>query len=242
MRTIGLLGGMSWESTAEYYRIINQTVRDRMGPLRSAPVLLLSLDFGPVEQTQREGRWAEAGAILGDAARRLQAGGAECLVLCTNTMHRVADDIQAACPLPFLHIADAVGTDAARRGHRTLGLLGTRHTMNQSFWKDRLFRDYGLTAIVPGSATQDQLHDIIYGELCVGLVREASRAVYQQAIADLAAQGAEAVILGCTEISLLVRPTDTPVPLLDTTVLHAKWAAEFSMARSGKLSAPEERS
>ncbi|NMX93226.1 MULTISPECIES: aspartate/glutamate racemase family protein [unclassified Pseudomonas] len=226
MRTIGLIGGMSWESSAEYYRIINQQVRDRLGPLRSAQMLLYSVDFGPVEQAQHAGRWDDAALILQDAARRLQAGGADCIVLCTNTMHLVAPQIEAAVSVPFLHIADAAGAAAVKAQTLTVGLLGTAFTMEQDFLKARLAAQ-GLTVLVPDAQERSAVHRIIYEELCVGVISEASRQVYQQAIANLAARGAQAIILGCTEIGLLIKPEHSDLPLLDTTLLHAQAAVAF---------------
>lgn len=230
MRTIGLLGGMSWESSSEYYRVINQQVRDRLGPLRSAQLLMHSVDFGPIERAQHEGRWDDAGAILEDAARRLHAGGADCIVLCTNTMHKLADRIQAATPLPFIHIADPVGAAAARAGMHRVGLLGTAFTMEQGFMKDRLAQRHGLEVLVPEPGERAEVHRIIYDELCVGIVDDASREAYRRAIDSLQARGAEAVVLGCTEISLLVKATDSELPLLDSTALHAAAAVDFALA------------
>ncbi|MBT9301858.1 aspartate/glutamate racemase family protein [Pseudomonas sp. TAE6080] len=228
MRTIGLIGGMSWESSAEYYRIINQQVRDRLGPLRSAQILLYSVDFGPVEQAQHAGRWDDAAQILQDAARRLQAGGADCIVLCTNTMHLVAPQIEAAVSVPFLHIADAAGAAAVKANTLTVGLLGTAFTMEQDFLKARLAAQ-GLNVLVPDADERRAVHRIIYEELCVGVISEASRQVYQQAIANLAARGAQAIILGCTEIGLLIKPEHSDLPLLDTTELHAQAAVAFAL-------------
>ncbi|MDF3163159.1 aspartate/glutamate racemase family protein [Pseudomonas proteolytica] len=228
MRTIGLIGGMSWESSAEYYRIINQQVRDRLGPLRSAQMLLYSVDFGPVEQAQHAGRWDDAALILQDAARRLQAGGADCIVLCTNTMHLVAPQIEAAVSVPFLHIADAAGAAAVKADTLTVGLLGTAFTMEQDFLKARLAAQ-GLNVLVPDAQERRAVHRIIYEELCVGVISEASRQVYQQAIANLAARGAQAIILGCTEIGLLIKPEHSDLPLLDTTELHAQAAVAFAL-------------
>ena len=228
MRTIGLIGGMSWESSAEYYRIINQQVRDRLGPLRSAQILLYSVDFGPVEQAQHAGRWDDAALILQDAARRLQAGGADCIVLCTNTMHLVAPQIEAAVSVPFLHIADAAGAAAVKANTLTVGLLGTAFTMEQDFLKARLAAQ-GLNVLVPDAQERRAVHRIIYEELCVGVISEASRQVYQQAIANLAARGAQAIILGCTEIGLLIKPEHSDLPLLDTTELHAQAAVAFAL-------------
>ncbi|ETK17901.1 aspartate racemase [Pseudomonas sp. FH4] len=228
MRTIGLIGGMSWESSAEYYRIINQQVRDRLGPLRSAQILLYSVDFGPVEQAQHAGRWDDAAQILQDAARRLQAGGADCIVLCTNTMHLVAPQIEAAVSVPFLHIADAAGAAAVKANTLTVGLLGTAFTMEQDFLKARLAAQ-GLNVLVPDADERRAVHRIIYEELCVGVISEASRQVYQQAIANLASRGAQAIILGCTEIGLLIKPEHSGLPLLDTTELHAQAAVAFAL-------------
>ncbi|AQY66511.1 aspartate/glutamate racemase family protein [Pseudomonas veronii] len=228
MHTIGLIGGMSWESSAEYYRIINQRVRDQLGPLRSAQLLMYSVDFGPVEQAQHAGRWDDAALILEDAARRLQAGGAECVVLCTNTMHLVAPRIEAAVSIPFLHIADAAGAAAVAAGTLTVGLLGTAFTMEQDFLTSRLAA-HGLNVLVPDANERQAVHRIIYEELCVGVISEASRQVYQRVVASLAARGAQAIILGCTEIGLLIKPEHSNLPLLDTTVLHAQAAVAFAL-------------
>lgn len=228
MRTIGLIGGMSWESSAEYYRLINQQVRDRLGPLRSAQLLMHSVDFGPVEQAQHAGRWDDAAQILVDAARRLEAGGAECVVLCTNTMHKVAGQIQAAISVPFLHIAEPAGQAALDCGALTVGLLGTAFTMEQDFLKERLIAQ-GLQVLVPEAEDRQAVHRIIYDELCVGVISDASRARYQQVIEALAARGAQAIILGCTEISLLIKPEHSELPLLDTTELHARAAVAFAL-------------
>ncbi len=228
MRTIGLIGGMSWESSAEYYRLINQQVRDRLGPLRSAQTLIYSVDFGPVEQAQHAGRWEDAAAILVDAARRLEAGGADCVVLCTNTMHKVAAQIQAAVSIPFLHIADPAGQAARKAGATKVGLLGTAFTMEEDFLKSRL-RALGLDVLVPDATERQTVHRIIYQELCVGVIDEASRKAYQAIIESLAARGAQAIILGCTEIGLLIKPEHSTIPLLDTTELHARAAVAFAL-------------
>ena len=228
MRTIGLIGGMSWESSAEYYRLINQQVRDRLGPLRSAQLLMFSVDFGPVEQAQHAGHWDDAAAILVDAARRLEAGGAECVVLCTNTMHKVAGQIQAAITIPFLHIADPTGQAAVDAGALKVGLLGTAFTMEQDFLKSRLSA-MGLTVLVPEAEERQAVHRIIYDELCVGVISEASRKVYQQVIESLSRRGAQAIILGCTEIGLLIKPEHSALPLIDTTELHAQEAVPFAL-------------
>ena len=228
MRTIGLIGGMSWESSAEYYRLINQQVRDRLGPLRSARLLMYSVDFGPVEQAQHAGRWDLAAGILVDAARRLEAAGAECVVLCTNTMHKVADEIQAVLSVPFLHIADPIAEAALEAGTLSVGLLGTAFTMEQDFLKQRLL-DRGLKVLVPDAVDRQAVHRIIYEELCVGVISEASRQRYQQVIQALMERGAQAIILGCTEIGLLLKPEHSPLPLLDTTELHARAAVAFAL-------------
>ncbi|KHA70418.1 racemase [Pseudomonas chlororaphis] len=228
MRTIGLIGGMSWESSAEYYRLINQQVRDRLGPLRSAQLLMHSVDFGPVEQAQHAGRWDDAAAILVDAARRLEAGGAECVVLCTNTMHKVAEQIQAAISIPFLHIAEPAAQAALDIDARAVGLLGTAFTMEQDFLKQRLIAQ-GLTVLVPDEAERNEVHRIIYDELCVGVISDQSRQIYQRVIESLTARGAQAIILGCTEIGMLIKPEHSALPLLDTTELHAQSAVAFAL-------------
>ncbi|OPA89517.1 aspartate/glutamate racemase [Pseudomonas fluorescens] len=228
MRTIGLIGGMSWESSAEYYRIINQCVREQLGPLRSAQLLMYSVDFGPVEQAQHAGRWDDTALILEDAARRLQAGGAECVVLCTNTMHKLAPHIEAAVSIPFLHIADAAAMAAVEAGTLTVGLLGTAFTMEQDFLKSRL-AGHGLTVLVPDADERKEVHRVIYEELCVGVISDTSRRTYQRVIQSLAARGAQAIILGCTEIGLLIKPEHSELPLLDTTELHAQAAVAFAL-------------
>jgi aspartate racemase len=232
MRTIGMIGGMSWESTAEYYRLINQDVRTRLGGLNSAQVLLHSVNFAPIERLQRDGQWNIAGIRLSEAARHLEAGGAHCIVLCTNTMHLVAPQIAAAVSVPFLHIVDPTGIEAQRRGIRKVGFIGTAFSMRESFFRDRLEERHGISTIVPDAAEQAIVHDIIYRELCLGIVTEESRKLYRDVIHGLAARGAEAIVLGCTEIMLLVKAEDSPVPLLDTTSLHARAAVDFSVAQS----------
>ena len=224
MKTIGLLGGMSWESTLPYYRLINQAVQERLGGLHSARIVLYSFDFDDVERLQRAGDWDAAGMLLADAARRLVAAGAELLVLCTNTMHRVAPALEAAVPVPLLHIADPTAEAIRRAGYATVGLIGTRFTMEQDFYRDRL-RGHGLEVLTPPPADRELVHRVVYEELCRGRVLDASRAAYRRVMADLVARGAQAVILGCTEISLLVGPQDATVPLFDTTRLHALSAA-----------------
>jgi len=232
MKTIGLLGGMSWESTVPYYRLINEGVKQRLGGLHSARLILYSVDFAEVEHLQRTGDWVAAGALLAQAAQKLQGAGAEGLVLCTNTMHKVADAIESAVQIPLLHIADPTAAQVRQAGLGTVGLLGTRFTMEQPFYKDRLVQQHGLQVLVPSASDRDTVHRIIYEELCLGLVREVSRQAYQRVMADLVAQGAQAIILGCTEISLLVGPDDVPVPLFDTTAIHAGHSVDWALGRA----------
>jgi aspartate racemase len=229
MKTIGLIGGMSWESTVPYYRQVNQVVKQRLGGLHSAQVVLLSVDFHDIERLQSAGDWDAAGALLAEAARSLQAAGADFLVLCTNTMHKVASAIEAGAGIPLLHIADPTAADIKAAGHTKVGLIGTRFTMEQGFYKDRLCALHGLDVIVPEQAERDIVHRIIYEELCLGSVVDASRDEYHRIIDGLVARGAQAIILGCTEISLLIDQSDTAVPLFDTTAIHARHAAEFAL-------------
>jgi aspartate racemase len=221
---------MSWESTVPYYRQINETVKERLGGLHSAKLILYSLDFDEIERLQQTEDWARAGEILADAARSLEAAGADFLVLCTNTMHRVASAIESAVGIPLVHIADATAEDIQKGGFSRVGLLGTRFTMEQKFYKERLRERYGLTVLVPPLPDRDVVHRIIYEELCVGQVLEESRSEYRRIMAGLVSQGAEAIILGCTEISLLVGETDSTVPLFDTTAIHARKAAELALS------------
>lgn len=225
MKTIGLIGGMSWESTVPYYRVINETVKAQLGGLHSAKLVLYSVDFHEIEELQRQGDWDSAGLALAQAARSLQAAGASFLVLCTNTMHKVAHQIEAAVSIPLLHIADPTAAAIKTSGHTVVGLLGTRFTMEQAFYIDRLRDHHGLQVIVPAQADRDIVHRIIYEELCLGIVNTGSRAEYRRVMQDLAAQGVQSIVLGCTEISLLVSAQDSPVPLLDTTAIHARAAA-----------------
>lgn len=229
MKTIGLIGGMSWESSAEYYRLINEAVKERLGGLHSAQLLLYSVDFAAIERLQHAGDWDAAGAILADAARRLERGGADFLLLCTNTMHKVADAITQSVSIPFVHIADPTATAIRDAGIGTIGLLGTRFTMEQEFYRGRLEGQYGLRVLVPDEADRAAVHRIIYDELCLGTIREESRAAYRAIMARLVAQGAQGIILGCTEITLLVSAPDAAVPLFDTTSLHAEAAAKLAL-------------
>ncbi len=230
MKTIGLLGGMSWESTVPYYQIINRAIADRLGGLHSARLLLHSVDFAEIEVLQHAGQWPEAGALLADAALGLQGAGADFVVLCTNTMHRVAPEIEARLRIPLLHIADPTAAAARAAGLATVGLLGTRFTMEQAFYRGRLEKDFGLTVHVPEASSRERVHDVIYSELCRGIVSDDSRTDFQRVVAELVDRGAEGVILGCTEIALLLRPDDVAVPLFDTARLHAEAAAAFALA------------
>ena len=226
MLTIGLLGGMSWESTVPYYRPVNEVVKARLGGLHSAKVALLSVDFAEVERLQHAGEWDEAGELLAGAARSLEAAGADFVVVCTNTMHKVADAIEAAVGIPLLHIADPTAAAIRAAGLHTVGLLGTRFTMEQDFYVGRLEGRHGLTVLTPPAEDREVVHRVIYDELVLGHTWEPSRAAFRRVIEALVARGAQGVILGCTEISLLVGPEDASVPLFDTTAIHATAAAE----------------
>ena len=226
---IGLIGGMSWESSAEYYRIINREVRNRLGGVHSARSLMLSVDFGEIERLQHQGAWDELTDRMVDAALHLQWGGAAFVLICTNTMHRMADAVAAAIDIPLLHIADPTAERIRESGFRRVGLLGTAFTMEQDFYKGRLERAFGLDVLVPDAADRRVVHDIIYRELVVGEVRAESRQAYREVIARLVARGAEAIILGCTEIMLLVSEADSAVPMFDTTTLHAIAAVDRSL-------------
>ncbi|MET9697242.1 aspartate/glutamate racemase family protein [Streptomyces sp. NPDC006529] len=238
MKTIGLIGGMSWESTAEYYRILNERTRERLGGLHSAPCLIHSMDFVEIERLQTQGRWAEAGDLLADAARSLRAAGADLLLICTNTMHKVADSVEAATPLPLLHIADATADAVRAAGLGRVGLLGTAFTMEEDFYRGRLAARE-LDVLVPDAEGRALVHRVIYEELCRGVVREASRAAYRRVVEDLVARGAEGVVLGCTEIELLIGSGDSSVPLFPTARLHAEAAVDAALA--GVLAGPAAR-
>lgn len=232
MKRIGLLGGMSWESSAEYYRLVNEAVRAQLGGLHSADCVLRSVDFAAIESLQSAGRWDDAGALLGREAQALAAAGAELLVLCTNTMHKVAGAITAVVPnVPFVHIADTTAHALQVAGHTRVGLLATAYTMEQDFYVGRLREQHGLDVLVPGDEDRALVHQIIYDELCLGVVRDESREAYREVIDDLVARDVTAVILGCTEIGLLVGDSDASVPLFDTTRLHAQRAVELALER-----------
>lgn len=227
---MGLIGGMSWESSAQYYRIVNQEVRARLGGVHSAKSLMWSMDFGEIERLQHIGDWSALMGEMTDAARRLEAGGADFLVICTNTMHRMADAISAAVSIPLLHIADPTAEKIKALGLSRVGLLGTAFTMEQDFYKGRLIERHGLDVLVPGEEDRKTVHDIIYKELVVGRVEDASRDAYRQVIQRLVERGAQAIIMGCTEIMLLISQADSPVPVFDTTELHALAAVDRALA------------
>ena len=230
MLRIGLLGGMSWESTAEYYRLVNELVAERLGGLHSADCLLRSVDFTDIEVLQRENRWAEAGERLAREAQQLEAAGAELLVLCTNTMHKVAAEIELAISIPFVHIADTTAAAVRGDGLERVGLLATAYTMEQDFYVGRLRNEHGLQVVTPPADDRKIVHDVIYDELCRGIVSDRSRAQYRRIMADLAENGAQGILLGCTEIDLLVSGDDSPVPVYDTTRLHAERAVTLALA------------
>jgi aspartate racemase len=229
MKTIGLLGGMSWESTLGYYQAINKGIKESLGGLHSAKIAMYSVDFEPLEKLQHSRDWEGVAEILIDAAQNVQAAGADVLLICTNTMHKVAPQIERAIDIPILHIADATADVLVEKGIKTVGLLGTAFTMEEDFYKGRLSNNYGLTVHTPNEIDRKIVHDIIYKELCLGEVNPASKIEYLRIIEDLAVQGAEAVILGCTEIGILVNQTDTDITLFDTTTIHAKKAVEFAI-------------
>lgn len=230
MKTIGLIGGMSWESTIPYYRLLNEGIKQQLGGLHSAKCILYSVDFQQIERLQHAGDWEGAGAVLADAARSLQAAGADFIVLCTNTMHKVAASIEAAVAIPLLHIADATAAAIKQAGFSRVGLLGTRFTMEQPFYRERLSELHGIAMLIPTEAERASMHQIIYQELCQGVIKPESRQAVIHMMAGLAVQGAQAIILGCTEIGLLVSDTDAEVPIFDTTFIHARAAVELALA------------
>jgi aspartate racemase len=230
MKLIGLIGGMSWESTVPYYRLINQAVKARLGGLHSARLILYSVDFHDIERLQHAGDWQAAGEVLAGAARALEAAGADFLILCTNTMHKVAPAIEASVRIGLIHIADPTASQIKQAGFSKVGLLGTRFTMEEDFYRDRLTRQHGLEVVIPGPADRALIHRVIYEELCLGQINPASRLEFRRIIAQMVAQGAQAVILGCTEISLLVTEQDSQVPLLDTTSIHAQAAVDLALS------------
>ena len=230
VRRIGLLGGMSWESSAEYYRILNEEVRDRLGGLHSADCILRSVDFAEIEELQRAGRWDDAGRLLAAEAAALERAGAELILLCTNTMHKLADAITTATSCPFVHIADTTADAVHAAGIHTIGLLATAYTMEQDFYRGRLEQQHGLRVLVPAASDRDVVHRVIFDELCRGIVREESKAEYRRVIRQLVDDGAECILFGCTEIGMLVSQADSPVPVFDTTLLHAQKAVALALA------------
>ena len=229
MKTIGLIGGMSWESSIEYYRIINETAKEKLGGLHSAKSLMVSVDFAEIEKLQHEDRWDEAGQILVKCAQDLERGGADFIVLCTNTMHKLADQITANVNIPFLHIADATAEKIVAAGIKRIGLLGTRFTMEHDFYKGRLVNHFGLDVLIPEKAERDIVHRVIYEELVLGKIVDESRREYQRIMNDLLAKGAQGIILGCTEIELLIKDGDSNAPLFPTTRIHAVAAVEKAL-------------
>jgi aspartate racemase len=230
VKTIGLLGGMSWESTVDYYRLINQGVKEVLGGLHSAQIVLYSVDFASIEKMQSAGDWAGASNLLVDAAKNIQAAGADFLLICTNTMHKVAPQIEAAIDIPVLHIADATAQALESAGIKKVGLLGTAFTMEQDFYKGRLVEQFGLSVLTPNECDRKIIHNVIYEELCLGSLLPKSKSEYLRIVDELAAQGAQAVILGCTEIGMLIKQDDTKIKLLDTTEIHAQKAVEYALA------------
>jgi aspartate racemase len=232
MKTIGLIGGMSWESSIEYYRIINQATRDALGGLHSAKSIMYSVEFAEIEALQHAGRWGEAARVLTAAAQSLEKAGADFVLICTNTMHKLYDDVQRRIRIPMLHIADATAATIKAGGIGKVGLLGTRFTMEEDFYKGRLIEKYDLEVVVPKSGEMNQVHRIIYDELCAGVIEPASKLIYADVIRGLVAAGAQGIILGCTEIGLLVKQEDSSVPLFDTTEIHAKAAVQYALEGS----------
>jgi aspartate racemase len=229
MKTIGLLGGMSWESTVTYYRILNETVKAKLGGLHSAQCVMWSVDFAEIEELQHLGKWGDVATLLSQAAQSIERAGADFLVICTNTMHKLADEIQESVQIPILHIADATAEKILTKGLKRVGLLGTRFTMEEGFYRGRLIERFGLDVVIPPADEREIVHRVIYEELCLGDVRESSRKRYRTTIQRLVSEGAEGIILGCTEIGLLVGEGDSPVPLFDTAKIHAEEAVEWAL-------------
>ena len=232
MKTIGMIGGMSWESSIEYYRIVNQAVREKLGGLHSARSIMYSVEFAEIERLQHQNRWDELAKIMIDAARGLEKGGADFVIICTNTMHKLYDIVQTAIMIPMLNIADATAEEIKTKGIDRIALLGTRFTMEEDFYKGRLVEKYGLEVMIPSSAQRETVHRVIYDELCAGIIKPDSKQKYAAIIQDLVAKGTGGVILGCTEIGLLVKQEDSPVPLFDTTEIHARAAVDYALAEN----------
>jgi len=229
MKTIGMIGGMSWESSLEYYRIINQTVKDKLGGFHSAKIVMYSVDFQEIEKLQHQGNWPQATLVMIDAAQRVERAGADFLIIATNTMHKMADQVEKAVRIPLLHIVDVTAEAIKAKGQQRVGLLGTRFTMEQDFYKGRLLAKHGIEVLIPEEPERQLIHDILYDELCLGELKEYSRKQFRDIIFNLVAQGAEGIILGCTEIPLIVKQDDYEAPLYDTTALHAQAAVDFAL-------------
>ena len=229
MKTIGLIGGMSWESTLEYYRIINETVKEKLGDLHSAKIILYSVDFEEIEKLQHQGEWEKLTELMIDAAKRVEKGGADFILLCTNTMHKMANEVQNNIKIPLLHIADATAKKIREKDLKKIGLLGTKFTMEEYFYKGRLAAKYSLDVIIPYEKERLIVHDIIYNELCLGYIKHYSKEQLKKIIQNLVANGAEGIILGCTEISLLIKQEDAEVELFDTTLIHARAAVKLAL-------------
>ena len=229
MKTIGLIGGLSWESSIEYYRLINEEVKKKLGGLHSAKSMMYSFDFEEIEVLQHQGRWDEATRLMVDAARAVERGGAELLLICSNTMHKMADAVQSSVNVPLIHIADSTAEKIIDQGIKTVGLLATAFTMEQDFYRGRLVDQYGLEVFVPSEQERKIVHEVIYGELCRGIILPSSREAYKRIMETLVSRGAEAIILGCTEITLLLKQEDSSVPLFDTTLIHAQAAVTYAL-------------
>ena len=229
MKTAGLIGGMSWESTLEYYRIMNETVKEKLGGLHSAKCIIYSFDFEEIERLQHEGKWDKLAEIMINAAQRLEKAGADFVIICTNTMHKVADEVQRSISIPLLHIADVTAEKIKEKGLKKVGLLGTRFTMEEGFYRERLRKKHGIDVVIPEENEREFVHRVIYDELCLGIVKHESKEKFKEIIEGLVSRGAEGIILGCTEIPLLIEQEDADVPIFDTTAIHAKAAVEFAL-------------
>ncbi len=230
MKIIGLIGGMSWESSLEYYRIINERIKEKLGGLHSAKSLMYSVDFEEVEKLQQQGKWDEATKLMIDAAKKLERGGADFVVICTNTMHKMAEEMQQSIKIPILHIVDSTAEKIKAAGYKKIGLLGTKFTMEEDFYRGRLTEKYKLEVLIPDEAERQDVHDVIYKELCLGITQQNSKNRFKTIIDNLLKRGAEAVILGCTEIPLLIKQKDVSIPLFDTTRIHAESAVDFALS------------
>lgn len=229
MKTIGLIGGMSWESSLEYYKIINESVKEKLGGLHSAKSLMYSVDFEEIEKLQHEGNWNKLTEIMIEAAKNLEKGGADFVIICTNTMHKMADEVQENIQIPLLHMADLTGENIQKKGIKKIGLLGTKFTMEEDFYKGRLISNFGMKVLIPDEEERQMVHDVIYNELCLGEIKTSSKEKFIKIINNLVKNGAEGIILGCTEIPLLVKQEDVEIPLFDTTTIHAKSAVEYAL-------------